>query len=534
VLQVENLTIEVAGKPIITGVDLTVRAGEKLGLVGRNGAGKTTLLKALAGEGHHVRGEVSARGALGYLPQEPHVRRTARSMSALAYVLAGRGLDRLGSELERLRSEAEASPSAETVAAFTLAEEHFAQAGGYSAEPEVRRVCAGLGLGRDRVDLSLAVLSGGERRRVELARILFNGSDILLLDEPTNHLDTDARNWLFSFLRTYRGALLVVSHDLALLDRSITRIIHLEREKDEAGTVTEYRGTYTQYLVARRREEERRAKVAKRQQSEIQRLSDLADSMRHSTQTRARQAKSLDTRVRRLRAQVVTPQRKERAMKVRFPAPPRAGKVVLEVEGLDKSYGTKEVLKDITFALGRGERLLVIGLNGAGKTSLLRILAAETEADAGSVSYGANVSFGYYAQEHEGLESERTVLNHMAERSDAPLSELRSLLGVFRLTGEIAFQTAGTLSGGEKTKLALAQLVAGRHNLLLLDEPTNNLDPGSRVAVGQALASWPGAMIVVSHDAEFVAQLRPDRVLYMPEGELDYWDNDLIELVSIA
>jgi ATPase subunit of ABC transporter with duplicated ATPase domains len=192
------------------------------------------------------------------------------------------------------------------------------------------------------------------------------------------------------------------------------------------------------------------------------------------------------------------------------------------------------VFKEVSFALERGERLLVMGLNGAGKTSLLRILAGETVADTGSFRFGLGVSAGYYAQEHEGIESGVAVLDHLTRQSTAPEVELRSLLGMFGISGEMAFQDAGTLSGGEKTKLALTQLVVGRHNLLLLDEPTNNLDPPSREAVGRALAAWPGAMVIVSHDVGFVAELEPQRVLLMPDGTLDYWSDDLLDLVEMA
>jgi ATPase subunit of ABC transporter with duplicated ATPase domains len=302
----------------------------------------------------------------------------------------------------------------------------------------------------------------------------------------------------------------------------------------DQGRLVEYRGTYSQYREARRQEEARLSKLATRQQADIRRLSTLADSMRHQTEKRARIAKTLDKRVERMRAEAVTAPKRERKVSVRFPEPPHAGKVVLTVSGLSKGYGGPAVFEEVSFALARGERLMVIGLNGAGKTSLLRILAGESQADAGTVRPGAGVSVGYYAQEHEGITPGADVISHMRAASTALDQQLRALLGMFELRGDKAFQDAGTLSGGEKTKLSLAQLVAGRHNLLLLDEPTNNLDPPSREAVSKALGSWPGTMILVSHDTEFVHALEPDRVLFMPEGTLDYWSEDLLDLVSLA
>ena len=528
-LQVRDLSVEVGGRLTTTGASFSLHAGDKVGLVGRNGAGKTSLLKVIAGESEPAGGIVSRPSGLGYLAQDPPARGKGRDGTALSHVLSGRGLDAAAAEVAELHAAVEADPSPRNVRAFSNAEEAFGNAGGYAAEAEVRRIAAGLGLAADRLDLPIGALSGGERRRVELARILFAGDDLLLLDEPTNHLDVDAKEWLMTFLRTFRGALLVISHDLALLDQAITRILHLDD-----GELIEYRGTYSQYLVARKEDEARRAKLATRQESEIVRLKSLADVMRRQTQSRARTAKSLDTRVERMRREQVHAAKAERTLKVKLPDPPRAGKVVLEVEDLAKAFGPKVVFEDVTFDVGRGERLLVLGLNGAGKTTLLRSLVGEMEPELGTVRLGHQVSMGYYAQEHEGIKAGRTVMEHVREQSGLADQYLRGLLGMFGLRGDLVFQDAGTLSGGEKTKLALALLVTSSHNLLLLDEPTNNLDPPSRVAVGAALRDWKGAMVIVSHDTEFVTELAPDRVLLMPEGVLDYWSDDLLDLVALA
>ncbi|MEX2658415.1 MAG: ABC-F family ATP-binding cassette domain-containing protein, partial [Acidimicrobiales bacterium] len=454
---------------------------------------------------------------------------SAASSTALSHVLSGRGLDELTVRMEKLRLAIEETPSERNITRHARAVDAFEHSGGYAAESEIRGIAAGLGLADDRLDLPLRVLSGGERRRVELARILFSGSDALLLDEPTNHLDTDAKVWLAGFLRSYKGALLVVSHDLELLDDAINRILHLDE-----GTMVEYKGTYSQYRSARAADEVRLKKQAVAQAAEVHRLSSLADSMRGQTAKRARTAKSLDKRVERLADAAVTGPKKERTLAVRLPKPPHAGKVVLEVDGLAKGYGGPPVFTDVSFDLGRGERLMVMGLNGAGKTTLLRILAGATPQDDGDVRLGLQVSTGYYAQEHENIRAGTDLLTHVQEQADIPLVELRSLLGMFGLSGEMAFQDAGTLSGGEKTKLSLTCLTAGRHNLLLLDEPTNNLDPPSRVAVADALSGWEGSMVIVSHDPDFVRELEPQRVLMMPDGTLDYWSDDLLDLVAMA
>jgi ATPase subunit of ABC transporter with duplicated ATPase domains len=528
-LQVRKVSVEVGGRVVLEDASFTVRSGDKVGLVGRNGVGKTSLLRVLAGEQPALAGAIYRTGALGYLPQDPRVTGIDPQVTSVSHVLAGRRLDDAAARLEKLRLVLEEDHSPRNVARFARAEESFRDAGGYAADADARRIAAGLGLQPDRLDLPLRVLSGGERRRLELARILFAGSDLLLLDEPTNHLDTDAKAWLMRFLASYRGALIVVSHDLVLLDSSITRVLHL----DDAGMV-EYTGTYSQYRQARKTDEARQTKLAARQQAEIKRLKTLADAMRHQTEKRARIAKSLDTRVERLRRGAVDAPKKERRIGFRFPPPPHCGNVVLRVERLSKSYGGPPVFADLTFGLDKGERVLVMGLNGVGKTSLLRILACESEADTGSVRFGTGVLFGYFAQEHEGIEPSVDVLSHMRRQSSEPDQTLRALLGMFGLPGERAFQDAGTLSGGEKTKLALAQLVAGKHNLLLLDEPTNNLDPPSRDAIARALSAWPGSMVIVSHDRAFVEALEPDRVVMMPDGTVDFWTEEYLDLVSLA
>jgi len=528
-LEVREVEVEAGGVTVVEGLSFTVRAGEKMGVVGRNGAGKTSMLRVLAGERPAAAGTVVRRGAIGYLRQDPRQHRSDDDVLALASVLEARDLVDLATRVEKARVALEETPTERHVSRFTRLEDEYRSLGGYRAESEARSIAAGLGLGQDRLSLPVGALSGGERRRLELARILFGGSDLLLLDEPTNHLDADAKLWLMKFLAEYPGALLVVSHDLGLLDASITRILHLDRD----GSV-QYRGTYSQYRLARARDEERLTSLAERQDQEIRRLRTLADSMRGQTQRRARAAKSIDTRRGKLEAARVAAPKHERSVRFRFPPPPHCGRTVLVVEELAKSYGATAVFDDVSFDVGRKDRLLIMGLNGAGKTSLLRILIGQTDADAGSFHWGHDVVPGYYAQEHEGIVEGTDVLSHMKAASSADDQQLRALLGMFVLSGGIAFQDAGTLSGGEKTKLALAQLVAGRKNVLLLDEPTNNLDPPSRTAIAHALQDWPGAMIIVSHDPEFVEALAPQQVLMMPEGERSFWNEDLLDLVALA
>jgi ATPase subunit of ABC transporter with duplicated ATPase domains len=538
VLQAQSLTVEIGGRTVVESADFTVMPRDKVGIVGRNGAGKTSLFRVLGGEEEPTSGRVVRRGAFGYLPQDPRIAGVHDSRRAISHVLSGRSIDEQLERIEKLRIAMEESPSEDAVRRFSRAEELFASAGGYAAEGEARSIAAGLGVPDARLELPIGVLSGGERRRVELARILFAGSEVLCLDEPTNHLDIDAKEWLLGFLRGFRGALLVISHDLELLDEAITRVLHLDRPGEaDTGHIVEYRGTYSQYVSARAEDERRRARTAAQQERELARMQRVVDRF-GAKATKAAMAHNMERRIARLESERVRVSDRDRTLRVRFREPPSSGVTSLTVSGLCKGYGGPKVFEDVGFDIGRGERLLVLGLNGAGKTSLLRILAGETDADLGEVQWGHNVVPGYYAQEHDNLDVDASLLDNMRQALTVGTAltetELRGLLGMFGLSGDKVMQRAGTLSGGEKTKLALAMLMSGRNNLLLLDEPTNNLDPASRSAVAEALEPWPGTVILVSHDTEFVERLSPTKVLLLPDGQVDYFSREWLELVALA
>ena len=538
VLQVSGLSVEVGGRLVVADASFTIMAKDKVGLVGRNGAGKTSLLRVLGGENPAAGGKILTKGGFGYLPQDPRIESRLEHRNAITHVLSGRGIDDALIRIEKLRLAMEEDSSDRNVARYSRAEDEFSSSGGYAAESEARALAAGLGLGANRMDLPIGVLSGGERRRVELSRILFAGSDALLLDEPTNHLDVDAKAWLLNFMRNYRGAMLVISHDLDLLDEAITRVMHLDRVGEETvGHLVEYKGTYSQYVKARALDEALTAKRAAQQAKEIGRLQTVVDRF-GAKATKASMAHSIEKRIARLETDRVVVGKGAKQLAVKFPDPPASGGTVLATTQMCKGYGGPPVFEDVTFDIGRGERLLVLGLNGAGKTSLLRILAGETTADLGDFKFGHNVTAGYYAQEHDNLATDKSLLDNIrtAVPSGIQLTEtqLRGLLGMFGLSGEKVFQPSGTLSGGEKTKLALAMLMVGKNNLLLLDEPTNNLDPSSRQAVADALSAWKGTIVFVSHDTEFVEQLVPTKVLLMPDGQVDYFSKDWLELVSLA
>ena len=531
-LVVRDLRIELGTRLLLEEASFSVQPGDKIGLVGRNGAGKTTLVRTLVGYSAPTAGTVLRSGNVGYFSQEavlPDLERP--DMTALERILAARQIGAMLRKIEDTRHKMERLDGAardEAIRRHARLQDEFETKGGYIAEAEAKKVAANLGIGTSELDQPVATMSGGQRRRVELARILFAETETLLLDEPTNHLDLDAKAWLVDYLSGYRGGILLISHDLPLLDASITTVLELEGGRLEA-----YRGNYSGFLVERARRRQQRERERRHQDEAIERLESNIRRFKGSTEKMAKVARAMESRVERMKRELVEVHKSGKSVAVRFPQPKPSGTTPLTGHGLAKSFGENLVFVDIDVDVDRGERLLILGLNGAGKTTLLRILAGGDTADLGEVRLGHNARLGYYAQEHEQIDSGVTVLDHLRRVSDQPDQTLRTMLGHFLLADKID-QDAATLSGGEKTKLALAMVVLGGPNVLLLDEPTNNLDPQAKGSLLQALEHYQGTIILVSHDTDFVAALGPDRALMMPEGRTLYFDESLLDLVALA
>jgi ATPase subunit of ABC transporter with duplicated ATPase domains len=522
------------------GPALRIQPGDRIGLVGRNGAGKTTTLRILAGESEPYAGTVTRTGEIGYLPQDP--KEGDLDILARDRVLSARGLDALLTDLEKQQAlMAEVADDAardRAIRRYGQLEERFAALGGYGAESEAGRICASLGLPERVLTQQLRTLSGGQRRRVELARILFAASDTgagsattLLLDEPTNHLDADSLGWLRDFLRNHTGGLVVISHNVDLLADVVNRVWFLDAVRGEADV---YNMGWQKYLDARATDEQRRRRERANAERKATALRAQAAKL-GAKATKAVAAQNMLRRADRMMAALDEERAADKVARIKFPSPAACGRTPLVATGLTKTYGSLEVFTGVDLAIDRGSRVVVLGLNGAGKTTLLRLLAGVEQPDAGGLEPGHGLKLGYFAQEHDTLDDTATVWQNIRHAApDSGEQDLRGLLGAFMFSGSQLEQLAGTLSGGEKTRLALAGLVASTANVLLLDEPTNNLDPASREQVLDALRSYAGAVVLVTHDPGAAEALDPQRVVLLPDGTEDHWSEEYRDLIELA
>lgn len=532
VITVQDLELRAGARLLMDEVSFRIDKGDKIGLVGRNGAGKTTLTRVLAGEGLPAAGKVTRSGEIGYLPQDP--RTPDMEQLARDRILAARDLDKVVTKLRTAEAEMASEDDKvrdKAMARYDRLEQEFLANGGYAAESEAAAISSNLALPERILNQPLRTLSGGQRRRVELARILFSGAETMLLDEPTNHLDADSITWLRDFLKNHQGGLIVISHDVELLEATVNKVFHLDANR---ATIDQYNLGWKKYLEQRETDERARKRERINVEKKATVLIDQANKMRAKA-TKAVAAQNMARRAERMLAGLAEERTSDRVAALRFPDPAPCGKTPLTAEGLSKSYGSLEIFTDVDLAIDRGTKVVVLGLNGAGKTTLLRMLAGVDKPDTGTVLPGHGLKIGYYAQEHETLDTDRSVLENM--RSAAPElrdAEVRGILGSFLFSGDDVEKPAGVLSGGEKTRLALATIVASSANVLLLDEPTNNLDPASRQEILGALRNYTGSVVLVSHDEGAVEALNPDRVVLLPDGVEDHWSEDYLDLITLA
>lgn len=500
-VRMENLTKSYGANLILDSINWQIAADDRVGLIGNNGSGKTTLFKIAVGEIKEFKGicECAKRARIGYLKQEPDFAsdlklRDAIRESAFEHI---QEMERQMEELTQRMSEVEDDDEqAEVLDQYARVQEKYEAHGGYDYEHRIDSVLAGMGFRNADFSLPVRVLSGGQKGRAAIAKLLLEEPDLLLLDEPTNHLDLEATEWLEEFIKTeYRGAVIVVSHDRYFLDRVVTKITELHNNK-----LKEYRGNYTKYMFLKERQLLVQQREYSQQQEEIDHNLDFV--RRYHAGQRSKEARGRMKMLDRMEL-IDKPQGDDKKIKLNFTTEVRGGDDVLQLRSVSKTYDGKTLFRDLTMDLYRKDRLGIIGPNGVGKTTLLRMIMNQEKPSTGTVRLGYNLKLGYYDQQLSGLNTGNTVLDELWQLiPKGNPGEVRSYLGRFLFSGDDVFKRIGDLSGGEQSRVAIAKLLLENANFLILDEPTNHLDISSKEVLEDALSEFPATMIIVSHDRD--------------------------------
>ncbi len=505
-LSLDRVSVQFAGRKLFDGVSIVIGPHDRTGLVGSNGAGKTTLLKIIAGIGLPDSGSINKAHyvTVGYLPQDGVVA-SGKSLYSEAETAFEDVLE-VQRELEEAQSQlATADPSGEAYAEileiYGELQHKLEDLDAFRMKSKIERILLGLGFSMSDMHRQTEEFSGGWQMRIALAKLLLKEPSVLLLDEPTNHLDLDSLQWLEEYLRQYNGAIILVSHDRAFLDGLIARTLSLSM-----GSLEVYAGNYSFFDKERAIRKEQQVNAFKNQQKQLKHTQEFIDRFRYKA-TKARQVQSRIKQLEKL--DLVEIEDEEEEIHFHFPAPPASGVVVMELKDINKSYGEKKVFDNLNITIDRGDRIAVVGVNGAGKSTFSRILAGVEGIDSGSRKPGHNVVLSYFAQHQaEELDSDKTALEIVDEVAEGEIrKKLRTILGSFLFHGDDAFKRVAVLSGGEKSRLALAKMLLQPANLLIMDEPTNHLDMRSKKVLQEALLEYEGTYIIVSHDRAFLDPL---------------------------
>lgn len=474
-IRATDLSFSYGEKPLLIEANFRIEDGQKVGLVGENGTGKSTLLKLFRGEEYPDEGSLHVNGTMELVPQE---------------VKRDPVLDKAKTVMEYVNPDGE------------------------KHEYEIRKLFSGLGIGEIDLGSKPQDYSGGVKTKLALARALFKEPDILLLDEPTNFMDIEGKKWVMGLLAQYPKTLILISHDLSLMDKAIDRVIYINKHKH---IIEEYRGNYSQYKRLQKEAEIRFKKEVVGQQKVISKLE-------HAIKVIGVEARIvMQRRIARLKEVLPELPPEIRSIKIQLPEPVRSGEILITARSISKSYGELKVIRDLNFSIRRGEKIAILGSNGVGKSTLIKLLIGQLKPDSGVVEWNPMNKLGYYSQEFEDFDMEQSVLNLFMKKCERMESFCRPFLGKFNFPSSKVHQKVATLSGGEKTRLAIAMLCSTDANLLILDEPTTYLDVMSQRVILEALKTYKGTMIIVSHTEEFIKELKPDKVFLMPEAKMDFW-----------
>lgn len=523
VLSVHNLEMSFSERVLFSQVSFDIEASDKVGFIGVNGVGKTTLFKILCGKMEQTGGDffTSKNLKIGYMEQHACSNSENTVYNELLSVFPH--LIRMEEEIDRLNLDLEMGRSDEkTIMRHTELSEQFAAMDGLVYKSRTASALTGLGFKQEDFNMPVKKLSGGQRSKLSLAKLLLSGSDIILLDEPTNHLDINSVGWLESFIRDFKGAAIIISHDRYFLDTVTNKTMELEHEKLQM-----YKGNYTEFI--RKKEEAKKAaeNKYKKDMAEIKRIEGIIEQQkRWNREKNIKTAESKQKEIDRIKENLVVPESELENIKFKFQPNTESGNDVLMCEGVSKNFGEKKIFENVNMHIRKGEKVFIVGSNGCGKTTLFRIIMGTVPADRGEIDFGAKVETEYFDQMQENLNMEKTAMDEIwDEYPKMTQTQVRTSLGAFLFKGDEVFKPINQMSGGERARVSLLKLMLGGGNFLLLDEPTNHLDTTSREALEESLKSYEGTMLIISHDRYFINKLA-DRILELkPEGMTEYLGN---------
>ncbi len=530
-MNIKNLSMSFGLQKIFDDVTITIKDKEKVGIIGVNGAGKSTFFKLIMGKLDPDNGKIILKSGarIGFLPQVISDEVPSMEISVFDYLLEGRPIKKLEEELERAYSEA-STETDEKKLKYIMKEigklqgklEYYEV---YNAENILLKIVTGMNIDSALLDMKLCDLSGGQKSKIAFARLLYSNPEVLLLDEPTNHLDTDSKDYIINYLRNYNGTILVISHDIDFLNEVTTETLYVDKATHKMEL---FPGNYQKYMAIRNERLKTQERIYDKQVKEEEKLKRIIQKYIRGNEKKARIAKDRQKKLARLEENKVVLEHKQKTTRFKIKISQPSGVVPLKVDKLKFGYNESHILIDnLTFALNRGEKFLIVGENGVGKSTLLKLIVGKLTPMLGSVTLNDKTEIGYYAQEHELLDNEKNILENFSE-FNLSTKELRNFLGNFLFTGDDVFKSVSYLSPGERSRVALAKLALSGANFLILDEPTNHLDPETQKIIANTFKDYDGTMLVVSHNLEFVDNLGIERMLMLPSGDIKYYDKNTV------
>lgn len=530
-MNIKNLTMTFGTQEIFNDVTLQIKDKEKVGIIGVNGAGKSTFFKLILGTIQPDSGKIILKPGtrIGFLPQVISDEIPNMDISVFNFLLDGRPIKKLEKELADLYTQASTETDEKKIKYIMKkigkTQEKLEYYDVYNCENILLKIVTGMNIDSDLLDLKLSALSGGQKSKIAFARLLYSNPEIILLDEPTNHLDLDSKNYIINYLKNYNGTILVISHDIEFLDQITTQTLYVDKTTHQMEL---YPGNYEKYMKIRNERLKTQERIYEKQLKEEEKLKNIINKYIRGNEKKAKIAKDRQKKLAKLEENKVTLEQKKKYTRFKMEINHSSGIIPLKVEDLKFGYTNDHLLfKNLTFDLERGEKFLIVGENGVGKSTLLKLIIGQLKQKEGKIILNEKCEIGYYAQEHESLRNDQTILENFSE-FNLSVNKLRSFLGSFLFHGDDVYKKISYLSPGERSRIALAKLALSGANLLILDEPTNHLDPETQKIIAETFKDYAGTMLVVSHNIEFVNNLGIERMLMLPSGEIKYYDANIV------